>query len=80
MCQFCGCGDYFDLDEDLREMAQDDVDAAYAEQAYRDAESERERQAEEAALDDDDSHFRHHDWLDQARIHEQIERDNQDTY
>lgn len=61
MCQFCGCGDYFDLDEDLREMAEADVDAAYAEQAYRDTEVERERQAEADALEDDDSHFRHHD-------------------
>lgn len=75
MCQFCGCGDYVDLDEDLREMAQDDVDAAYAEQAYRDEEAERDRRTEEDA-DEEEQHVRHQDWGDQARIHEQIQRNH----
>lgn len=77
MCQYCGSGDYVDLDEDLREMAQDDASSAYAEQAYRDA--ERERQAKEVAVDDDDSRTRSYNWTDQAHIHEQIGRDRHDN-
>ena len=73
------CGDYFDLDEDLREMAHDDVDAAYAEQTYRDEEAECDRRAEEEAYDDD-SHMRHLEWGDQARIHKQIAHDYNDNY
>jgi hypothetical protein len=79
MCQFCGCGDYFDLDEDLLEMAEYDVDMAYAEQDERNAQAERHRQAAEE-LNDDDRHAPYHDWGDQARIHEHIERyDNNDN-
>lgn len=79
MCQYCGCGDYFDLDVDLHEMAEYDIDAAYAEQSYRDAEAERNRRAEEEA-EEEEQHFRYQDWDDQARIHEQIERDFDNNY
>lgn len=58
MWQFCGCGDDFDLVEDLHEMTEYDGDAAYTEQAYRDAEVERDRRAEEEEYEDD-SHMRH---------------------
>lgn len=73
MCQFCGCGDYYDLDSDLHEMAEYDVDGAYAEQAYRDEQAERERR-EEAEWNADDSSSRNQYWNDQASIHEHIER------
>jgi hypothetical protein len=62
MCQFCGCGDDSDLDEDPREMAEYDVDMAYLEQANRDDQAERDRrtQAEEAEWEDNERHGPYH--------------------
>ncbi|MFZ9858620.1 MAG: hypothetical protein ACO3F2_09870 [Roseiflexaceae bacterium] len=80
MCQFCGCGDYSELDEDLREMAEYDVDMAYLEQLNRDDQAERDQraQAAEDEWNDTDRHGPYHDWGEQARIHEHIERYDQD--
>jgi hypothetical protein len=78
MCQFCGCDDYFDLDEDLHELAEYDVHMAYNEQADRD-EAELRAMREEANDHEDHSNAPYRDWGEQARVHEHIEHYNHDN-